>query len=122
MEQIIETKEFVEKLFFSAETGGFYSNAIHTEMPADAVEITKEDHQAFLEGQSKGKVIASKNGKPVLQDHPAPTAEQLQEQTNAKARAYLAETDWYVVRKAETGVGIPADILAKRAEARASVK
>jgi transcriptional regulator with GAF, ATPase, and Fis domain len=31
---------------------------------------------------------------------------------------YLAETDWYVTRKAETGVEIPQEVLAKRQEAR----
>lgn len=31
---------------------------------------------------------------------------------------YLADTDWYVTRKMETGVEIPLDVLTKRAEAR----
>ena len=31
---------------------------------------------------------------------------------------YLKDTDWYATRKAETGKEIPADILAKRAQAR----
>lgn len=35
-----------------------------------------------------------------------------------RARQYLAETDWYVTRKAETGAAIPSDILTKRAQAR----
>ena len=34
---------------------------------------------------------------------------------------YLASTDWYITRQAETGVEVPSDILTKRAEARASV-
>ena len=34
------------------------------------------------------------------------------------AKKYLAETDWYVSRKAETGKAIPDDILTKRAQAR----
>lgn len=34
------------------------------------------------------------------------------------AKKYLAETDWYVTRKAETGKAIPDDILTKRAQAR----
>ena len=44
-----------------------------------------------------------------------------QERINAEARAYLASTDWYVVRQAESGAPIPTDILYKRAEARAKV-
>ena len=31
-----------------------------------------------------------------------------------KVLNYLASTDWYVVRKAETGVDIPQDVLDKR--------
>ena len=50
------------------------------------------------------------------------TPEQLQATTNATARAYLTTTDWYVTRFAETGVAIPADILAARQAARESVK
>jgi len=42
-------------------------------------------------------------------------------QTNQSAREYLATTDWYVIRKLETGTDIPADVSQKRAEARASV-
>ena len=41
---------------------------------------------------------------------------------NYDARKYLADTDWYVTRKAETGKAIPTDILTKREEARAKVK
>jgi len=51
-----------------------------------------------------------------------PTQEQLQEQINNDARAYLTSTDWYVVRFAETGVAIPKDILDARQSARESVK
>ena len=39
---------------------------------------------------------------------------------NAKevAKQYLKDTDWYVVRKAEAGTEIPADVLALRQQAR----
>ena len=36
----------------------------------------------------------------------------------AEALSYLESTDWYVTRKLETGVDIPVEISAKRAEAR----
>jgi hypothetical protein len=36
----------------------------------------------------------------------------------AKAQAYLASTDWLIVRHAETGKDIPADVLDARANAR----
>jgi hypothetical protein len=37
------------------------------------------------------------------------------------AISYLAETDWYVTRFAETGKEIPKDILEKRAKARIDI-
>jgi len=40
---------------------------------------------------------------------------------NSDSLAYLASTDWYVTRQAETGADIPQDILTARAEARASI-
>lgn len=61
-------------MFYSAQTGGFYDRAIHTNIPADAVEITREEWQGLLEGQAAGKVIvAGKGGKPELRE-PAPAA------------------------------------------------
>lgn len=44
-----------------------------------------------------------------------------QDDINREALVYLASTDWLVVRMAENGTPIPADILTKRAEARASI-
>ena len=40
---------------------------------------------------------------------------------NGDSLAYLASTDWYVTRQAETGVAIPQDILTARAEARVAI-
>lgn len=40
---------------------------------------------------------------------------------NKTNKEYLASTDWYTIRKSETGVEIPSDILTKRAEARAAI-
>ena len=47
-----------------------------------------------------------------------PTAQQV---TNAESMAYLASTDWYASRKADTGEAIPSDIAALRAAARAAI-
>lgn len=45
--------------------------------------------------------------------------EKRREPTEAeRAKAYLDSTDWYVVRFSETGVPIPEEVSAKRAEAR----
>jgi len=45
--------------------------------------------------------------------NPVPVID-LQEQ----ARAYLASTDWYIIRRADTGRAVPEDVVANRAAAR----
>lgn len=62
-------------------------------LPAGSVPITDEEAEAL---------------RPVPQPDP-----------KAEAQAYLTSTDWYVVRMAETGVPVPADVTEKRAAARA---
>lgn len=78
-------------MFYSSQTGGFYDTAVHGDnIPSDAVEITVEEHQALLEGQSQGKIIsADKNGKPVLKDPPPPTPEQIIAQYDAAVQQRL---------------------------------
>lgn len=44
-----------------------------------------------------------------------------QEAVNAQARAYLASTDWLIIREQETGAPCPADIKSARQAARDSV-
>ena len=62
---------------------------------------------------------------PVL-ERQEPTAEEIANNLvaseNYAARKYLAETDWYVTRKAETGKAIPDDVVTKRQEARERVR
>lgn len=59
-------------MFYSPSTGGFYSAAVHgSNMPADVVEITAQEHADLLSGQSVGKVIvADEYGSPTLADQP----------------------------------------------------
>ena len=66
-------------MLYSEETNGFYSREIHGDnIPADAVEITTEQHHELIDGQSHGKLIqADANGRPVLVDPPPPTPEQI---------------------------------------------
>lgn len=65
-------------MFYSATTAGFYDRVIHGgNIPADAVEITSEEHAALLVGQSEGKIIsADADGKPVLVTPAGPTLEE----------------------------------------------
>ena len=108
-------------LFTNGILAARYDVAIHGEnIPEDAVPVDEAlFFQTINEQDGIWKLV---DGDIVKLPFPAPTPEQLQAQTNADARAYLASTDWYVTRFAETGVAIPADILAARQAARESVK
>lgn len=110
-------------MFYSKSTGGFYDHNIHGDnIPFDVVEITTEAHMALLNGQSQGKkIVANDLGYPVLVDPPAPTETEIQQQKNVEARAYLASTDWYIIRLQETGIPVPTNILAARQAARDSI-
>ena len=55
------------------------------------------------------------------QDKEREASEQLQAQINSEALAYLASTDWYVIRMHETGEPVPEGVLAERETARARV-
>jgi hypothetical protein len=54
----------------------------------------------------------------VKQFTPEQLSEMLRCQAEAQARQYLAQTDWYAARLAETGEPIPQDVLAQRTAAR----
>lgn len=89
-------------MFYSESTGGFYDSAIHGDnIPADVVEITVEEHQALIEGQSQGKrIVADGNGFPMLADPPAPTAAEVWERIKArrdatKSGGVKVGTKWY---------------------------
>lgn len=63
-------------LYFSGETSGFYDSEVHTEMPADAVEITEGERADVLAAMAPGKRIAAgPDGKPALVDDMATPAE-----------------------------------------------
>ena len=58
---------------YSPSTQAFYDTNFHPSRPADAVEISPEQHTVLLAGQSQGQVIMpGKDGKPVLAE-PAPS-------------------------------------------------
>lgn len=65
-------------------------------IPADAVAITSEQHQALLTGQANGQLIqANDDGVPILADPPEPTDEEKEE---AKAAAVRSARDDLVDR------------------------
>lgn len=102
-------------MFYAKSTGGFYSEEIHgsrkvtvvapdwqsddpdaipdtieidnpaCKIPADAVEITPEEHAALLDGEASGKrIVAAADGRPLLQDPPPPTLDELKGAKNTE--------------------------------------
>ena len=55
-------------------------------------------------------------------DLDAEHAEEERVRVNDEARAYLRETDWYIIRQAETGAKTPDGTREKRRAARARVE
>lgn len=110
-------------MFFSKQTNGFYDKQIHGDkMPKDVVEITDDEYQSLFDAQSEGKqIVSDERGYPVAKDPGPPTKQEIQAGENEKARRYLAETDWYLVRFVEAGIAIPDGIRAAREAARALV-
>ena len=49
-------------------------------------------------------------------------ANRAKENSNEQHLKYLKETDWYVVRKADTGVAIPTDVANKRQASREAIQ
>ena len=80
-------------MLYSKTANGFYDSAIHGDnIPDDAVEITEAEYAALLEGQSQGKrIVADESGRPILQDPPPPTAEQIMSRLEARVQLWLDE-------------------------------
>jgi hypothetical protein len=58
---------------------------------------------------------------PLTQEELDAKAQNEQLRINAESRDYLASTDWYAIRFAETGIAIPDEIITARAAARAAI-
>lgn len=73
-------------MLYAKSTSGFYDRAIHgANVPADAVEITAEEHRALLAGESAGKrIVSDAGGNPVLQEAPKATAPQVWERIKSE--------------------------------------
>jgi len=77
-------------LFASKEIKGFCDPAIHAIIPADAVEITKNERDELLAGESAGRVIGwDEAGYPFLADPSPPTAAQITAALTASIQAHM---------------------------------
>lgn len=81
-------------MFYSTETGGFYRPDIHPSIPADAVEISTEQHAAILDGLSAGQIAVVVNGKVELAAPPPPSIETLMQSLRNERDRLLAASDW----------------------------
>ena len=87
------------------------------------IEVDDDTHMAIIDkANNEGKIIkGDKDGNPILVDPPPPTDEEVNKQRVAELGIYLRETDWYVIRYADTGTPVPDDIKAKRQQAREEI-
>lgn len=105
---------------YSASQRGFFPTDIaYANPPSDLVEISDDLYDTLMAAQTAGKtIVPGDDGLPVAVDPPAvmPTAEMVK----AEASRRLAPTDWYAIRKADTGEGIPEAVAAYRSAVRAA--
>lgn len=89
-------------MFYAKSTRGFYDRAIHGDnIPADAVEITREDHLVLMAGQAQGKrIVPDDAGFPVLADQLPPTDDELAASIRAERNGKLSACDWTVLADA----------------------
>ena len=87
------------------------------------IEIDDSRHIDIVEKANKeGKLIkGDQNGNPILVDAPPPTDEELNRNRIAELENYLKQTDWYVIRYADSGTSVPDEIKQKRAAARIEI-
>lgn len=83
-------------------------------LPAGAIELTQEQAANRWDWRLvKGELIHS--------PRPSQDAEIAQALTNIDSLCYLAQTDWYIIRRQETGEAVPVEVLDKRKAARQAV-
>ena len=72
-------------IFYDASTRGFYDDAVHSTIPAGAVEITPATYQTLMDAQAAGQeIVDDGNGNPIAQNY-VHTADELKEQTKGIA-------------------------------------
>lgn len=98
---------------------GWYNTGIFNleDIPTPRILVSEDQHQIAQE-HCHNKVLS--DGTTLFED--LRSTEEIskhdQEVVNEQSRAYLANTDWYVIRFQETGEAIPQEILDERAAAR----
>ncbi|MFP1773528.1 tail fiber assembly protein [Lonsdalea quercina] len=82
------------KIYYSAHENGFYIDTINYEIPADVIEIPESTWNELLTAQAAGKIIMADNGGlPIATERPAPSAEELIVEAEAKKSVLRATAD-----------------------------
>jgi hypothetical protein len=104
-------------MFYKKTSEGKLCFSSVTERGGNVMEVADEEYMRLVsDATARGSLIQiGKNNKPELVTPPL-TEEQINEYR--RLRRFLEQTDWYVIRYAETGKAIPDDIRAKRQDAR----
>lgn len=110
-------------MIYLCESGHFYDDQLAgTKVPKGSVAVTQEKYIELLAGRESGLLTAIlPDGKAGLVERPPMSPGELQEIKNRTARAYLAKTDWYVIRQQETGEKMPEEVAERRKNARLEV-
>lgn len=91
--------------------------------PSEFIKIEHPDGSVeYLAANADELIAASKEAEKTsvpLELTPQQVAESILNQQKHEAREYLASTDWYASRRAETGAAIPTDVQLRRQQARA---
>tara|TARA_B100000242_G_scaffold294294_1_gene276081 strand:+ start:2244 stop:2582 length:339 start_codon:yes stop_codon:yes gene_type:complete len=92
---------------------GWFDDEVHDSIPEPNIEVTEQQWQKATENNHNycGSDGVTKNIDVGI----------TKEQQLRVAQAYLSETDWYVIREADSGKEMPSEIKTKRAEARETI-
>lgn len=93
-------------------------------IPANATDVAPPEFNAETDVAVWDGKTWSIEPKPVVPE-PEPIEPYVpdpQQEINEKSRAYLRDTDWYVIRFLETGIAVPTEITEARDAARDAVK
>jgi len=95
-----------------------HKDELMAEASYDDADVLEEEMRDTLDGVAQKWVKLKATYTVEIEDI---TAQVAQDAINAEALAYLASTDWLVIREVDAGVPCPADIKAERAAARARI-
>ena len=92
---------------------GWYDDEVHNSIPEPKVEVSEKQHIEAIEKQHN---YVESDGSTKLVEEPSTSQQKI-----IQAKVYLSETDWYVIREADSGKEMPSEIKTKRAEARETI-